>query len=30
MGAIFPPLGLWLFQQGEHYAKKTGLLKRTG
>lgn len=30
MGAIFPPLGLWLFQRGEHYAKKTGLLKRTG
>lgn len=30
MGAIFPPLGLWLFQQGELYAKKTGLLKRTG
>lgn len=30
MGAIFPPLGLWLFQRGELYAKKTGLLKRTG
>lgn len=30
MGLIFPPLGLWLFQRGEHYAKRTGLLKRTG
>lgn len=30
MGAIFPPLGLWLFRLGEQYAKKTGLLKRTG
>jgi ABC-2 type transport system permease protein len=30
MGAIFPPLGLWLFQRGEQYAKRTGLLKRTG
>lgn len=30
MGVIFPPLGLWLFQRGEHYAKRTGLLKRTG
>lgn len=30
MGAIFPPLGLYLFQRGELYAKKTGLLKRSG
>lgn len=30
MGAIFPPLGLWLFQRGEHFAKRTGRLKRTG
>jgi ABC-2 type transport system permease protein len=30
MGAIFPPLGLWLFQRGEHFAKKTGRLKRSG
>jgi ABC-2 type transport system permease protein len=30
MGAVFPPLGLLLFQKGEHYAKRTGRLKRTG
>ena len=30
MGVIFPPLGLYLFQRGELYAKKTGLLKRSG
>lgn len=30
MGALFPPIGLWLFQKGEHYAKRTGLLKRNG
>ena len=30
MGAIFPPLGMWLFQRGEHYAKRTGGLKRSG
>jgi ABC-2 type transport system permease protein len=30
MGSIFPPLGLWLFHKGEQYAKKTGLLKRSG
>jgi ABC-2 type transport system permease protein len=30
MGAIFPPLGLYLFQRGEIHAKKTGLLKRSG
>lgn len=30
MGAIFPPLGLWLFKRGEMFAKRTGRLKRTG
>ncbi len=30
MGVIFPPLGLWLFQKGEHFAKLTGRLKRMG
>lgn len=30
MGVIFPPLGLFLFQRGEIYAKRTGLLKRAG
>ncbi|MBX3071652.1 MAG: ABC transporter permease [Thermomicrobiales bacterium] len=30
MGVIFPPLGLWLFRKGEHFAKMTGRLKRTG
>lgn len=30
MGAIFPPLGLLLFQKGETYAKRSGLLKRSG
>jgi ABC-2 type transport system permease protein len=30
MGGIFPPLGLWMFQKGEWYAKKTGRLKRSG
>ncbi len=30
MGVVFPPLGLLLFQKGEHYAKRTGRLKRTG
>jgi ABC-2 type transport system permease protein len=30
MGVIFPPLGLYLFSKGEHYAKVTGRLKRTG
>ncbi len=29
-GAIFPPLGLYLFQRGEHFAKMTGRLKRAG
>ena len=30
MGVVFPPLGLWLFKKGEHFAKVTGRLKRTG
>ncbi|MDQ4044681.1 MAG: ABC transporter permease [Chloroflexota bacterium] len=30
MGAIFPPLGLWLFHAGEMFAKRTGRLKRSG
>ncbi|MCC6943430.1 MAG: ABC transporter permease [Thermomicrobiales bacterium] len=30
MGVVFPPLGLWLFRKGEHFAKMTGRLKRTG
>jgi ABC-2 type transport system permease protein len=30
MGLIFPPLGLWLFKKGEHFAKMTGRLKRMG
>ena len=30
MGLVFPPLGLYLFSKGEHYAKVTGRLKRTG
>ena len=30
MGVVCPPLGLYLFGRGEHYAKKTGLLKRSG
>jgi ABC-2 type transport system permease protein len=30
MGLVFPPLGLWLFQKGEQFAKMTGRLKRTG
>ncbi|HYJ13633.1 MAG TPA: ABC transporter permease [Thermomicrobiales bacterium] len=30
MGVVFPPLGLWLFQRGEYFAKRTGRLKRTG
>lgn len=30
MGVIFPPLGVWLFQRGEMFAKRTGRLKRTG
>ena len=30
MGIIFPPLGIWIFRQGERFAKKTGRLKRSG
>jgi ABC-2 type transport system permease protein len=30
MGAICVPLGLWVFQVGERYAKRTGRLKRSG
>ncbi len=30
MGAIFVPLGLWVFHVGERYAKRTGKLKRSG
>ena len=30
MGAIFVPLGLWVFHIGERYAKRTGKLKRSG
>jgi ABC-2 type transport system permease protein len=30
MGVVFPPLGLFLFKKGEHYAKVTGRLKRAG
>jgi ABC-2 type transport system permease protein len=30
MGAVFVPLGLWVFQRGERYAKRTGKLKRSG
>jgi ABC-2 type transport system permease protein len=30
MGLVFPPLGLFLFKKGEHYAKVTGRLKRAG
>lgn len=29
-GALLVPLGLWTFQLGEHYAMKTGRLKRNG
>jgi ABC-2 type transport system permease protein len=30
MGAVFVPLGLWIFQLGERFAKRTGRLKRSG
>jgi ABC-2 type transport system permease protein len=30
MGAVFVPLGLWIFNLGESYAKHTGKLKRSG
>lgn len=30
MGALLIPLGLWVFEQGERYAKRTGKLHRNG
>jgi ABC-2 type transport system permease protein len=30
MGAVFVPLGLWVFHMGESYAKRAGKLKRSG
>jgi ABC-2 type transport system permease protein len=30
MGVILIPVGLWIFGRVEHWAKKTGKLKRTG
>jgi ABC-2 type transport system permease protein len=30
MGAVLIPSGLWLFGRAEHYAKRTGKLKRVG
>ena len=30
MGAVFVPLGIWIFHLGERYAKRTGKLKRSG
>ena len=30
MGALFPPLGIWIFEVGESFAKRTGRLKRSG
>jgi len=30
MGAVFIPLGLFIFHLGESYAKRTGKLKRSG
>lgn len=30
MGVVFVPLGLWVFELGERYAKRTGKLKRSG
>lgn len=30
MGLFLIPLGLWIFQQAEHYAKRTGKLHRNG
>ncbi len=30
MGVVFVPLGIWVFQIAETYAKKTGKLKRSG
>jgi len=30
MGVAFVPVGIWIFQIGERYAKRTGRLKRSG
>lgn len=30
MGAITPPLGIWVFSRAERFAKRTGRLKRNG
>jgi ABC-2 type transport system permease protein len=30
IGAVCAPVGLWVFRQGEIYAKKHGKLKRSG
>jgi len=30
MGLVTIPLGVWIFARAEHYAKRTGRLKRTG
>ena len=30
MGAVCVPLGIWIFGQGERFAKRTGRLKRSG
>jgi ABC-2 type transport system permease protein len=30
MGLVTIPLGVWTFARAEHYAKRTGRLKRTG
>ena len=30
MGAVLIPAGLWVFGQGERYAKRTGKLHRNG
>lgn len=30
MGVVMIPLGLWIFKRVEHWAKRTGKLKRTG
>jgi ABC-2 type transport system permease protein len=30
MGLALIPLGLWAFGRAEHYAKRTGKLKRVG
>jgi ABC-2 type transport system permease protein len=30
MGLVTIPVGVWIFSRAEHYAKRTGKLKRTG